>query len=47
MGDLPEVARTRARSGHTEERIEMAAAVEELLSITIHKLKRPDFRTNF
>jgi hypothetical protein len=36
-----------ARSGHTEERIAMAAAVEELLSIMIHKLKWPDFRTNF
>src|ERR1700722_7786698 len=35
-----------SRSGHTEERIEMAAGVEELLSIKIHKLKWPDFRSN-
>jgi hypothetical protein len=35
-----------ARSGHTEERIEMATAVDELLSIKIHRLKWPDFRTN-
>jgi hypothetical protein len=34
-----------ARSGHTEERIEMAAAVEQLASIMIHKLNWPDFRT--
>jgi hypothetical protein len=36
-----------ARDGHAEERIEMAAAVDQLLSIMIHKLKWPDFRTNF
>jgi hypothetical protein len=34
-----------ARGGHTEERAEMAAGVEQLLSIQIHKLKWPDFRT--
>jgi hypothetical protein len=33
-----------ARSGHTEERVEMAA-VEQLLSIKIHRLKWPDFPT--
>jgi hypothetical protein len=35
-----------ARSGHTEERTELAVGVEQLLSIKIHKLKWPDFRPN-
>jgi hypothetical protein len=34
------------RTDHTEERTEIAAGVEELLSIKIHKLKWPDFRSN-
>jgi hypothetical protein len=36
-----------ARGGSVEERIAMAVAVDDLLSIMIHKLKWPDFRTNF
>jgi hypothetical protein len=35
-----------ARSGQTEERAEMAAGGEQLLSFKILKLKWPDFRTN-
>jgi hypothetical protein len=35
-----------ARGGSIEERIAMAVAVDDLLSIIIHKLKWPDFRTN-
>lgn len=31
----------------TDEGIAIAAAVEDLLSIKIHELKWPDFRTNF
>jgi hypothetical protein len=33
-----------ARIAHTEERIELAAAVDQLVSIMIHKLNWPDFR---
>jgi hypothetical protein len=35
-----------ARGGNTEERIAMAAGVEELLSIMVHRLNWPDFRSN-
>jgi hypothetical protein len=35
-----------ARGGSVEERVALAIAVDELLSIMIHKLKWPDFRTN-
>jgi hypothetical protein len=34
------------RASTAEERIAMAAGVEELLSIKIHKLKWPDCRSN-
>ena len=38
---------TRRPRGHTEERIAIAEAVEELRLVMIHRLKWPDFRTNF
>lgn len=35
------------RASGTEEWIAIAAAADHLLSIKVHKLKWPDFRTNF
>jgi hypothetical protein len=46
MGDLPRWHELGIRGSGTEERIAMAAAVDELLSIKLHKLNWPDFRVN-